>query len=553
MLIQRKDLLITTTIIIVALLTPAIALAVNLLTNGRFETFQSYNGENWRGYPERYGQGWNVKVLDEDGLHFMDSDTFGQFLSAIFGVPYLNYKLEGTYSQAFASRRAFDFVLYQTVNTTSGQDYTLGGKIVTFWKGSGGERNDNKVFKRIGIDPTGGTDHTSPNILWTDWDGTDNAWISPALAYTASNSQATVFIQVENTEPDVGSAHLNTGYIDNFKFELAPVATLNLPAQASPGSVNVSWSVNIPDPGFWSLWGYDVQYKDESSGSWQTIQEHNGGDGQNTSYTLNATAGKVYTFRVRPWQQRGTGDAATTAMPGVWQQKSVTIGNAVKGRVINHAGLGLSGVTVSIDGTSTTTTSQSDSTYVLATGGSGNFDIVANNFGELVAPPLTSVNVPSGGIAELDLMLRPTGSAQGLTNNDFETDLSDWNVTGGAASASTSDQHTGQRSLLISDSTSISQVNSVTGMDRPLLSFWYKSDSSFTVEFLDDTGVVNSKTLDTASKWTYTSLGSGLGENYSGQVGARFTHAGGAANIYIDEVSIGIGPTRTYLPIILQN
>lgn len=551
MLIQRKYLLIIVAILSTALLLPAAALAVNLLTNGRFESFQSYNGEDWRGYPERYGQGWSVKVIDEDGLHFMDSKTFGQFLSAIFGVPYLNYRLEGEYAQAFASRRAFEFVLYQTVSTNSGQDYAAGGKIVTYYKGSGPEVNHTKVFKRIGIDPTGGTDHTSPNIMWTAWDGTDNAWISPALAYTAAGSQATVFIQVENTEPDVGSAHLNTGYIDNFKFEPAPVATLNLPAQASPGPVNVSWSVNIPDSGFWNLWGYDVQYK-VGSGPWQTIQEHDDGDGNDTSTTLTATAGKIYTVRVRPWQEHG-GDAATTAMPGVWQEKSVTIGDAVTGRVINHAGLGLSGVTVSIDGTSATTTSEADSSYALPTGGGGNFDIVASSFGGLVAPPVTTVTVPSGGIAELDLMLRPTGAAQGLTNNDFETNLSDWSVSSGAASASTADRHTGQRSLLISGSTSVSQANSVSGMDRPLLSFWYKSDASVTVEFLDGSGAVKSKTLGPAAEWTYASLDSGLGEGYSGQVGARFTRSGGAANIFIDEVSIGAGPLRTYLPMLLRD
>ncbi|MCB9079556.1 MAG: fibronectin type III domain-containing protein [Anaerolineaceae bacterium] len=549
---HRKYQLIIAGVLLAGLLVPTVAWAVDLLINGRFESFQSYNGENWRGYVEKYGQGWHITVLNEDGLHFMDSDTFGQFLSANYGVPYLNYKIEGNYSQAFASRRAFNYVLYQTINTTIGQDYALGGKIVTFYKGSGPEINHTKIFKRIGVDPTGGTDHTSPNILWTDWDATDNAWTSPALAYTASTGQATLFIQINNTEPDVGAAYLNTGYIDNFKFELAAVAALNLPAQADPGAVNVSWSVTIPDPSFWSLWGYDVQYKDDAVGTWQTIQEHNGGNGQDTSYVLTAKAGKTYTFRVRPWQQHGTGDAATTAMPGIWQEKSVTIGNAVIGRVINHMGIGLSGVTVSIDGTSNTTTSETDSTYALATGGGGNFNIVASSFEGLVAPPVTSVSVPPNGIAELDLMLRPSGAAQGLINNDFETSLFGW-TSGGSASASTGDRHTGQRSLLIANNTSVSQANSVTGMDRPLVSFWYKSDSSFTVEFLNGSGAVASKTLSPVSEWTYASLDSGLGENYSGQVGARFTNSGGAANIYIDEVSIGEGPLRSYLPLILRD
>ncbi|MCB0223700.1 MAG: hypothetical protein KDI02_08425, partial [Anaerolineae bacterium] len=122
-----------------------------------------------------------------------------------------------------------------------------------------------------------------------------------------------------------------------------------------------------------------------------------------------------------------------------------------------------------------------------------------------------------------------------------------------SASASTADRHTGQGSLLMADSASISQTNNITGMDRPLLSFWYKSDASFTVEFLDGSGAVASKTLSSVSDWTYASLDSGLGEAYSGQVGAKFTYAGGAANIYIDEVGIGEGPLQMYFPIIFRN
>ena len=151
----------------------------------------------------------------------------------------------------------------------------------------------------------------------------------------------------------------------------------------------------------------------------------------------------------------------------------------------------------------------------------------------------------------LDITLRPTGAAQGIDNNDFEADLANWNTSNGPATGrSGADKHTGQGSLLISNSATISQVNAVTNMDRPMLSFWYKSDAPFTTEFLATAGVVRSVTLNSTSGWTHTQLGSGLGQAYSGPVGVNFSYSGGVANIYLDEVSIGTGPLKTYLPLI---
>ncbi len=552
--------MVSTAVAVGLILTSAgLVLAVNLLgAGGQFESFQSYNGEEWRGFPEKIGTGWNVTVIDEDGLHFMDSDTFGRFLTALFGVPYLNYHLEGNLAQGFASRRAFDYVMSRSVPTTPGEDYTFGGKLVTYYKGSGGERNDTKILKRIGLDPTGGTSHTGPNVIWTEWDGTDNTWLSPALAATAPGDQMTLFIQVHNTEPDVGAQYLNTGYLDNFRFELAPVATLNLPSQANPGAVKVTWSADFPDDDYWDLWGYDVQLKNNIANTWQTLQTHTANNGTNNSYQLNTEAGQIYTIRVRPWQQRPGGDAATTAMPGVWQEKSLTIGNAVVGRVHDPAGLGLSGVTVSISGTTTSTQSDASGYYALPTGGAANLTIVAGNKGDLTAPPPTTIAVPVGSVARLDLTLRPAGAAQGASNGDFEVDLSGWTVSG-EATLSNADRHSGQGSLHLTGEATVLQTNSVSAMDRPLLSFWYKSDATLTVEFLDESGVAASRTLPaTGGVWSLVTLDSGLGPNYSGQVGIKFSYNSGSSsaqagiNIFIDEVSIATGPIKTYLPFVLR-
>jgi hypothetical protein len=87
-------------------------------------------------------------------------------------------------------------------------------------------------------------------------------------------------------------------------------------------------------------------------------------------------------------------------------------------------------------------------------------------------------------VGTLVITLRPTGTNQALSNNDFETDLSNWNADSVGANVSNADRHTGERSLWISNTVSISQTGAVTGMSNPLLSFWYKNDAPFTVELL---------------------------------------------------------------------
>ncbi|GAB4459102.1 MAG: hypothetical protein Kow0031_39290 [Anaerolineae bacterium] len=539
------------------LLLAGVGRAAGSFSNGGFEVYQSYNGENWRGFPEKYGADWSVQVISEDGLHFMDSKTFTEFLVAVFGAGYNNYRLEGDYSQAFASRRGFNFVFFQTVTVNPGTDYAFGGKIVTYWKGPGGERDDTKIFKRIGLDLNGGTDYSSANVIWTDWESIDNSWTSPALAATASGPQITVFIQVDNRGGDVGATSLNSGHIDNFKFEEAPLASINMPAQAQPGSVTATWNAAIPAPSPWAVWGYDVQFKDAGSNTWQTLQTHDGNNNQNTQYSFSGEAGKTYSLRVRPWMQWGTGDAATSAMPGMWQEKSVTIGGAVNGRVTNHLGLGLDNIAVSVSGAPTSTLSTDGGQFSLPTG-AGTFSVLATSTAEFVAPPTSTVTVADlSSNGSLVITMRPTGAAQALANNDFETGVDGWAIVGSAA-RSTLDSHTGQGSLLISGTATVSQTGSLSNTFNPALSFWYKADAPFAASILGDSGNLQalaeptliSSTLPTATDWTFAVLDVGSPGVYSGTIGAAFSAGGG--QIFIDEVALAAGPRRLFLPVVFK-
>ena len=100
-----------------------------------------------------------------------------------------------------------------------GREYTFSGSIVSFYKGTSGERADNKIFKTIGIDPTGGDQWDSPTVVWGDRDGKDNEWRYPSLKVKAQAEAITLFIRLENTEKDVGQTELNTIHLDNFKLE----------------------------------------------------------------------------------------------------------------------------------------------------------------------------------------------------------------------------------------------------------------------------------------------------------------------------------------------
>lgn len=198
-----------------------------VLTNGSFDDYQPYirNGENkfWKEpqFPEEYGKDWTLQLISErkQRLHMMNSGVYGKFAQKYFGGAGLDYHQHGRYSQVVASQYGYDLVFYQTIAAQSGRDYTFKGMIVSFYKGTGGERADNKIFKTIGIDPTGGRDYRSSSIVWGERDGKDNEWRYPSLRVKAQANTITVFIRLENTEKDVGNTELNLVHLDRFELE----------------------------------------------------------------------------------------------------------------------------------------------------------------------------------------------------------------------------------------------------------------------------------------------------------------------------------------------
>ncbi len=197
------------------------------LMNGSFDEYQPfvYEGEAkvWKEpqFPEEYGKYWNLQIHDEGKgrPHLMNSGVFGPFTQKYFGGGGRDYHIHGRHSQVITSRYSFKLTLSQTVAAQPGREYSFGGSIVSFYKGTAGERADGKIFKSIGIDPTGGRDYNSPNVVWSDRDGKDNEWRYPSIKARAQASAITVYILLENVEKDVGSTELNIIHLDNFKLE----------------------------------------------------------------------------------------------------------------------------------------------------------------------------------------------------------------------------------------------------------------------------------------------------------------------------------------------
>lgn len=197
------------------------------LLNGSFDEYQPYvrDGEAkvWKEaqFPEQYGAQWQLKVISEGDsrLHLMDSGTFGRFTQKYFGGGGRDYHIHGRHSQVVTSRYSFDLVFMQTVTAQPGREYNFSGSIVSFYKGTSGERADGKIFKTLGVDPTGGQDFRSPSVIWGERDGKDNEWRYPSLRVKAQSPALTVFIRLENTEKDVGQTELNIIHLENFKLE----------------------------------------------------------------------------------------------------------------------------------------------------------------------------------------------------------------------------------------------------------------------------------------------------------------------------------------------
>jgi hypothetical protein len=536
--------------VVALLLLPAAVLAGNLLTNGGFETFSDIPGRTWHGINEKVGTNWNYFHIPSgtrlDKLHWFSSQDFATAFNG------LNYRLEGNYAQNMWSAYEFDAGIYQRVTgLTTGTLYAFDVPLVTYWRGPGYPPSDGIMKKWVGIDPYGGIDPTSPHVIWSDVNSQDKAWIYMDIAARAESDAMTFFVRIQAPENNsYNHVDLDMVYIDAAKADLAP--TVNLNATASGSDVTFSWAGSAA-PG-WDLKGVEVQYRDELDGMWQTIQGKTG-DGD-SSHAFTGQAGHTYTVRARPWQTMVETYNSDIDMPGLWVEKSVTLGGVFSGYVRNHFDIGIGGATVSIAGTGSSASSDPGGFYALLPPAYGSpYPVSASASGYKSPLPITATVANATSITPITFTLKPANDA--IQNGDFESNTSGWTQSGGSATIFSGGHRSGKASLELSGPITLTQAADLSGVYNPTLSFWYNPSltggDSFEVTLSQGSTLLASKvfTESTPVGWQHAWLALDQPNQYTGTLTVSFHLTGG--QVSLDEVSLGDGPHTIFLPVILQS
>lgn len=84
---------------------------------------------------------------------------------------------------------------YQIIQAEPGARYRVSGQVFTYTHGESKKPKDNTC--QIGIDPTGGRDPDSPDVIWSEKTESEERWSPVAVEATAQTSRMTVFVRHE--------------------------------------------------------------------------------------------------------------------------------------------------------------------------------------------------------------------------------------------------------------------------------------------------------------------------------------------------------------------
>jgi hypothetical protein len=541
--------------------TPALAVAfVNFLTNPGLETFNAPY-DDYNGHPLQVAQNWTAFTKSGAIPKYMTNDQWAAMTGGAAE------HLEGDHSQMYWETGVFEAGIYQQVSVTAGTDYAAQAKILTIWKTSA-SHDDDKMLKQGGIDPHGGTDPNSPDIVWGPAKGADVKWESVRTSATAISSTITLFVLVTNTEASPHPSLRNQVFVDAVVLTEAPSASATSPALSTDLSFTVNWSGTPAYSG--DTLEYDIEYKADD-GSWTFWK----GKTASTSATFGPASpttveyGRTYHFRARAWEQYENWPAEIAVkLPGVFADgngdTSTSVGG-IYGYVRNNQASPIGGATVAISGTTSSITTDGSGYYGFPLPAEGSYQVTASH-SAYRSPPAIAMDVDSTTTTILlTFTLRPLDDV--VVNGDFEGDLSAWTTTGTAPTVVTSTLRSGVYSLAMSDDAGITQTRSVSGMHEPTLSFWYKvvtsetdGDDSFKACLYqnDPPGCAATFAVTPTADvdWTHQWLALGLDEVYTGPLGISFSleqDGSEPTTVYLDEVSLGKGPYKVYLPVMVRD
>lgn len=217
----------------------------NLLVNGGFE-----GGFSERGSGEvAVANGWNLWYQDgpgqEQGLnHRPEYDAEDANLHGTRRIR------EGSYAQKWGKVYATHHAgVYQQVNVPAGSGLRL-----TAWAQSWSSAQDDpgvsdggQYAVSVGIDPTGGTDWSSPNVVWSARSGTMDQWVQLAVDAKAQAGTVTVYLRGDAEWP----LKHNDAYFDDvcLLYTAAPTKTpapTNTPAPTAEPTATPAGGATAP-------------------------------------------------------------------------------------------------------------------------------------------------------------------------------------------------------------------------------------------------------------------------------------------------------------------
>jgi hypothetical protein len=538
----------------------------NLLVNPSLETFGApYGTYPPDGRPLQVGTGWQRFWIAGSNLtepYWMDARVFGWGRAEV---------IDGQSSQSLFSAQPFDAGIYQQVGgLTPGLGYAFNAPMTSVYRSTGQPPVDDKIFKRVGLDPTGGTNPDAPTVIWSEADGTDRTWrVRLRAAAFAQSSTVTVFARVTSPEPVEPPPFLNQSWIDSAILAQTPYVKATSPAQVDAPAFTVSWTGAQPAPGG-SIESYDVQVLDEAVGQWQDWLVETTA----TSAAFTGAMGHGYRFRARAMQVYDSGPRLQSPYRPEGDTLTWVGAARITGQVRDLWDNPIAGATVAVVGTAYQTTTQPGGTFQLYLPPLSGQAVEAGHgsFGPL--PPVVGVDLPAGAVLALDYVLPPWSDA--VVNGGFETGLSGWQVAPG--SGLTPGAHTGTGALRVappslsrepfSPPSGLTVVATTTfplaGLLEPALGLWYAPEQvdpdgrlELWVTLLDGAGpgalpIAATHTfapdLDVVG-WHHAGWPLGEpGEVLTGTV--RLQVALREASVGLDEIALGgvDRPLRLYLP-----
>lgn len=583
--------------VLLGLITSVGIFAANMLINGAINApFHTYFGigpnKSCGGttYVTKIADGWDgFEIVTSDRMRFFSASDWGKLAACLYGGSPFTESLDGE-AQAWVSANKFDVGIYQTVSgLTMGETYGFSAGIApAFYTTNRTDPATGKMFRSVGVDPTGGTNPTAPSVIWSPEEphavfdnGQKYSWFFPSMGFTAQSPNATVFIRVRSIEDVTDNISINQVWVDAAYFDIAPITTLNITA-LSQTQVQLLWN-GSPRTGF-HLFAYEAQYKKATDANWTDIQIFDVLDGGSpplgTGATIAIETGVEYVFRARTWHESDSGNRNEVAGP--WQEKTFISGGVLQGTVLNNTKNTTSGARVAISGTPTQTVSATNGTFSFVTG-EGTFGITATTITGWTSPSPVWASVPVTATADITLTLRPPNDF--IVNGDFDNSASGWSSTFSSPIFDSVAPRAGAASLCLTENSTLTATAIVTDMYRPTLSFWARvkgdGDDSLSALIFAPDGFSQTipVTLTQNSDWQHIVLplnmsgaptsgggnfdgGTGTfflprDEVYSGGLGVKFTAVQNATptQFCLDEVSAGGawgGPEKVFLPLIMR-